>query len=150
MASFNKITLIGNVGNDPISKVVEDKKVAEFNVAINDPIRKEEKPTWYRISVWGPRAEVIMNYVRKGQPIHVEGRLNVRNYLDNEGKERYSLEVVASDFTLLGSRESSGNMPESKPAERTENKVAQPVPNTIDKSFTTPKYEVNDADDLPF
>ena len=110
MASFNKITLIGNVGRDPeVRQLSPDRKVVNFTIAVNEAYTdrsgvRHEKTEWFRVEFWNQRADVIEKYVRKGTQIFVEGRLSVRTYTDKEGKERYSLDVLGSDFTLLGGR----------------------------------------------
>jgi len=107
MASYNKITLVGNVGRDPELKQTPNSKVVDFSVAINEPARGQnpEKTEWYRVSFWDKRAETIAQYVRKGTQILVEGRLSIRTYTDpNTQRERYSLEVLGTDFVLLGAR----------------------------------------------
>ncbi len=115
MASYNKITLIGNVGRDPeIRNISADRKVADISIAVNESYKdangqQQDKTEWFRVSFWNQKADVIEKYVRKGQPIFVEGRLRVRTYTDKEGKERYSLEVQAQDFTLLGNRQDGEN-----------------------------------------
>ncbi len=114
MASYNKITLVGNVGSDPQLKVFEQSKVAEFSVAVNESYndrngQRVEKTDWFRIGVWGQRADVIMNYVKRGAQIMIEGKLTVRTWQDAaSGKERFGLDVRASDFVLLGGPNSDG------------------------------------------
>ncbi len=114
MASYNKITLIGNVGRDPeIKQISADRKVADFSIAITDAYTdrsgvKQEKTEWFKVSFWNQKADIIERYVRKGTQIFVEGKMSVRTYVDKEGKDRYSLEILGSDFTLLGSRDGGG------------------------------------------
>jgi single-strand DNA-binding protein len=107
MASYNKIILVGNVGRDPELRQTPTSKVVDFSIAVNEPARGQqpEKTEWYRITFWDRRAETIAQYVRKGSPIMVEGRLSVRTYLDSSQRERYSLEVSGTDFVLLGARD---------------------------------------------
>lgn len=153
MASYSKIVLIGNVGNDPTLKVIDaNRKVAEFSLAVNETQvsngQRFEKTEWYRISVWNQRADTIVNYVKKGNSIYVEGKLTVRTYTDKEGKERYSLEVLASDFTFLGSK-SDGQAPQG-----TQNQSyatpAQPAP--VVSRDPAPEFVAPPTvdDDLPF
>lgn len=110
MASYNKVTLIGNVGRDPeVKQISADRKVANFSIAVSDAYTdrngvRQEKTEWFKIDFWNQKADIIEKYVRKGTQIFVEGKLSVRTYVDKDGKDRYSLEVLGSDFTLLGSR----------------------------------------------
>lgn len=153
MASYNKITLIGNVGRDPeIKQISADRKVADFSIAVSDAYTdrsgvKQEKTEWFKVNFWNQKADIIEKYVRKGTQIFVEGKLSVRTYVDKDGKDRYSLEVLGSDFTLLGSRDggqpeggNSGGYQASQPA-------AQNITKTPDMAL--PPAGAGD-DDLPF
>ncbi len=108
MASYNRITLIGNVGRDPETRQLSpDRKVVNFSIAVNDAYTdrngvRHEKTEWFRIEFWNQKADIVEKYVRKGTQIFVEGKLSVRTYSDKDGKERYSLDVLGNDFTLLG------------------------------------------------
>jgi single-strand DNA-binding protein len=161
MASFNKITLVGNVGRDPELKQTATSKVVDFSIAINEPARGQqpERTEWYRVSFWDRRAETIAQYVRKGTQIMVEGRLSVRTYTDpNTQRERYSLEVTGTDFVLLGNRPAgeeggapSGGYaaPAARPASPTQTSAPTPVPSM--QSGPPPTFaKGGEEDDLPF
>jgi single-strand DNA-binding protein len=155
MASYNKITLVGNVGNDPQLKIVGDnRKVTELSLAINEKGRngQPDKTEWYRVSLWDSRAEIASNYVRKGNPVLIEGRLSVRTYIDKEGKERYSLEVLASEIVLLGTKEDNqaqGAMAQNAQAPQAQQpSVVKPAPAPIPTPPALAK--VGEEDDLPF
>lgn len=108
MASYARITLIGNVGRDPEMKDFGQNKVAEFSLAVSGKTTGKnagEWTNWYRISCWGKQAEIAQQYVKKGTQIFVEGRLQLREYTKADGTPGTSLEVNASDFQLLGGRE---------------------------------------------
>lgn len=156
MASYNKITLVGNVGNDPQIRIVGDnRKVVDLSIAINERARgnQPEKTEWYRVSFWDAKAEIAANYVRKGNPIYVEGRLSVSTYLDpNTNRDRYRLDVLGTELVLLGSK--ADGDPSAAPARTFENKsqqaqvektdlpVSAPAPSTLAKTA--------EEDDLPF
>ena len=161
MASFNKITLVGNVGRDPELKQTATSKVVDFSIAINEPARGQqpERTEWYRVSFWDRRAETIAQYVRKGTQIMVEGRLSVRTYTDpNTQRERYSLEVTGTDFVLLGTRPAGeeGGAPSggyaaqpSRPAPAPQASSPAPVPSM--PSGPPPTFaKGGEEDDLPF
>jgi len=154
MASYNKITLVGNVGNDPQLKIVGDnRKVTELSLAINEKGRngQPDKTEWYRVSLWDARADIAANYVRKGNPVLIEGRLSVKTFIDREGKERYSLEVLASEIVLLGTKEDSqapGGMAQSSQAPQAQPIAAAPKPAPIPTPPALAK--AGDEDDLPF
>lgn len=109
MASYNKITLVGNVGNDPQIKMVGDnRKVVDISMAINERARgnQPERTEWYRVTFWDAKADIVANYVRKGSQLYVEGRLSVSTYVDpNTNRDRYRLEVTGTELVLLGSRQ---------------------------------------------
>ncbi len=157
MASYNKITLIGNVGRDPeVRQLSPDRKVVNFSIAVNDAYTdrngvKHEKTEWFRIEFWNQRADVVEKYVRKGTQIFVEGKLSVRTYTDKEGKERYSLDVLGSDFTLLATRTEGEATPAapSYQASGSSNYSAQPQPVMKESNPPLPPAGEGD-DDLPF
>ena len=154
MASYNKITIIGNLGRDPeVRSISADRKVADFSVAVTDAYtdksgQRQEKTEWFRVSFWNQKADVVEKYLKKGNPVYVEGRLSVRNYTDKDGKERYSLEVQGTELTLLGGRPSDegGNNYGSSSSQAS---------NTFASSTrqATPPLQTSDdsgGDDLPF
>ena len=107
---MNQINLIGNVGSDPEIKEFGDgdNKVSEFSLATNRRFKKAdgskgEETTWLRCKVWGKRADVIQQYVSKGDKLFVTGRISIRQ--DNEG--RYWTEVIVQEFEFLGSPKGS-------------------------------------------
>lgn len=155
MASYNKITLVGNVGRDPELKQVANNKVVEFSIAINEPARGQqpEKTEWYRVTFWDRRAETIAQYVRKGTQILVEGRLAVRSYQDNTGKDRYSLEVTGTDFVLLGSKadnQEGGGAPGSYQQAAPENSFQRSAAPPAPPAPKPPVAAATEEDDLPF
>jgi single-strand DNA-binding protein len=164
MASFNKITLIGYAAKDPdIRTISADKKVAEISIPINDNYtdrsgQQIERTAWYRVAFWNQKAEVIEKYVKKGSQLHIEGRLTVRTYTDKEGKERFSLDVLAQDFTLLGSRTeggengagNSGGHNSGYSNSNNANNAGSYAPRTATREVTPSLPAGDDADDLPF
>jgi single-strand DNA-binding protein len=106
--SFNKVTLIGNLGCEPQLKYTpQGKAVCEFTVATSQkksgPEAKEET-VWFNITVWDRQAEIARSYLTKGKQVYVEGPMRVEQYIDKSGKPRYSLEVTASHLELIGNR----------------------------------------------
>ncbi len=160
MASFNKITLIGYVAKDPeVRSISADKKVAEVSIPINDNYtdrsgQQIERTAWYRVAFWNQKADVIEKYVKKGTQLHIEGRLTVRNYTDKEGKERYSLDVLAQDFTLLGGRTEGGENGAGNTGgynnSNNANNAGSYAPRTATREVTPSLPAGDDADDLPF
>ncbi len=103
----NKVQLIGNLGQEPeIITLESGKKLAKFSIATNDYYynKQGDKITdtqWHNIVAWGKTADIIENYVNKGQEIAIEGKLTSRSYEDNEGKKRYITEVVCNELLML-------------------------------------------------
>ena len=105
--SFNKITMVGNVGRDPeFRELTDGAKVCNFNVAVNETTREAtgrlNAPTWFRITVWGERATVCARNLRKGSAVYVAGRLKPRQWQDKSGEKRFSLDVKATDVRFFG------------------------------------------------
>ncbi len=102
--SFNKITMVGNVGRDPeLRKLSDGATVCNFSVAVNEPTRgKEETATWFRVTVWGERAIICAHNLKKGSAVYVAGRLKPRQWEDREGERHTSLDVKATDIRFFG------------------------------------------------
>jgi len=104
----NKVQLIGNLGNDPeIITLDSGKKLAKFSLATNESYKdangeKQTKTEWHNLVAWNKNAELIENYVKKGQEIAIEGKLTSRSYKDKEGIKKYITEVVVNELLLLG------------------------------------------------
>jgi single-strand DNA-binding protein len=106
--SFNKITMVGNVGRDPeFRQLTDGATVCNFNVAVNETMRDRTgqsaaSPTWFRITVWGERAAICARNLRKGSAVYVAGRLKPRQWQDKSGEKRLSLDVKATDVRFFG------------------------------------------------
>lgn len=106
-AMKNRVQLIGNVGNDPEIKTLENgKKLAHLNIATNDKYtndkgEKVEQTEWHRVTAWGKTAEIIEKYVVKGKEVAIEGKLTHRSYDDKNGEKRFITEVVVNEILLL-------------------------------------------------
>lgn len=116
MASVNKVILIGNLGRDPETRYTADG-AAITNITIATSNRWKDKASgewkeateWHRVVLFGRQAEVAGEYLKKGRPVYIEGRLQTRKWQDKEtGQDRYATEVVADSMQLLGSREGMG------------------------------------------
>lgn len=114
MASVNKVILLGNLGRDPETRYSPDG-AAITNVSIATTRRykdssgqQQEETEWHRVVFFARLAEIAGEYLRKGRPVYVEGRLKTRKWTDKEGVEKYSTEIIAENMQLLGSREGGG------------------------------------------
>ena len=107
--SFNKIIVIGNLGRDPeLRYTPQGNAVCNFSVATSEKKRDkagemQEATIWFRVTTWGKLAETASKYLTKGRPVYVEGRLRVDEWTDRDGKNRYTLEINASDLHFIGS-----------------------------------------------
>lgn len=115
MASVNKVILIGNLGKDPETRYLPSgDAVTNITVATTESWKdkksgdKQEHTEWHRISFFGRQAEIAGEYLKKGSPVYIEGRIRTRKWQDKEGQDRYSTEIVADRMQLLGGRGSGG------------------------------------------
>ena len=106
--SFNKITIVGNLGKDPeLRYTPQGNAVCNFSVATNEKRRDktgdmQDVTTWFRITLWGKQAENASKYLTKGSPVYIEGRLKLEEWSDRDGKNRFTLDVQATDMQFLG------------------------------------------------
>jgi single-strand DNA-binding protein len=116
--SFNKVIVVGNLGRDPEMRFTsQGTPVCTFSVATNE--RRKDKAgepqdvtTWFRVTVWGKQAETVSKYLTKGRSVYAEGRLHVEEWTDKDGKQRFTLELNASDVRFLdGAQNSSEGIP---------------------------------------
>ncbi len=119
MASVNKVILIGNLGKDPETRYLPSgDAVTNISVATTDTWKdksgeKQEHTEWHRVAFFGKTAEIAGEYLKKGSPVYVEGRIRTRKWQDKEGQDRYSTEIVADRMQLLGGRGGGGGGAES-------------------------------------
>ena len=111
----NKVILIGNLGKDPETRYLPSgEAVTNITLATTESWKdkksgdKQEHTEWHRISFFGRLAEVAGEYLKKGSPCYVEGRIRTRKWQDKEGQDRYTTEVVADRMQLLGGRGGGG------------------------------------------
>ncbi len=112
MASYNKVMLLGNLTRDPEVKYTpKGTAVTELGLAVNrtyttDGGEKREETTFVDITMWGRQAEIAGEYLKKGRPLFVEGRLQLDTWDDKQtGQKRSKLRVVCENFQMLGSRD---------------------------------------------
>lgn len=127
MASLNKVMLIGNLTRDPeLRYIPSGSAVATFTIGVNrfyttQTGEKKEQASFIRIVVWGRRAEVCGEYLSKGNPVFIEGRLQSRDWQTQDGQKRNTVEVVADNvqFLKMGDRQGapSAGKREPPPAE---------------------------------
>ncbi len=157
MASVNKVILIGNLGRDPETRYTADG-AAITNVSIATTRRykdasgqPQEETEWHRVAFFGRLAEIAGEYLRKGRPVYVEGRLRTRKWTDKDGNEKYTTEIVAENMQLLGSREGAGDRGgDFDASEPSASRAGKPFPRqTQDAAKPAPNIADLD-DDIPF
>jgi single-strand DNA-binding protein len=115
MASVNKVIVLGNLGRDPeVRYTPNGNAVCNLRIATTrnwkskDSGEKMEETEWHSVVLYDRQAEIAGEYLKKGRPVYIEGRLKTRKWQDKEGVERYTTEIVADSMQLLGGREGGG------------------------------------------
>ncbi len=116
MASVNKVILIGNCGRDPEIRYLPSGQ-AVANISIATTSRRKDRTSgetvedtqWHRVTFYDRLAEIAGEYVKKGRPIYVEGRLKYGKYTDQAGVEKNTVDIIATEMQLLGGREGMGS-----------------------------------------
>ncbi len=143
MQGVNKVILIGNLGSDPeIRHLPSGSVVATFNIATtesytNSKGEKVKQTEWHRIELWEGLAKIAEQYLRKGNPVYIEGKIRTETWQDKEGNTKSQTKIRGLNMTLLSSR---GPSSESEPAVNTNAGKAQEPPVDITEG----------TDDLPF
>ena len=117
MASVNKVIIVGNLGRDPeVRYSPEGSAICNLSLATTSSWKdkasgeKREETEWHRVVMYNRLAEIAGEYLRKGRPVYIEGRLKTRKWQDKDtGADRYSTEIVADQMQMLGGRDDGGN-----------------------------------------
>ena len=166
--AVNKAILVGNVGKDRETRYLEGgTAVSRFSLATSEVYKNKngERITntdWHNIVVWRGLAEIAEKYVRKGTQLYVEGRIKTRSYTDKDGNTRYTTEIVADNFQMLGKKSdnasssdatessygnSSGSAQET--VQKSNPQVSEPQ-SSAEKTPDSLTDSTGDTDDLPF
>jgi single-strand DNA-binding protein len=115
MASVNKVIIVGNLGKDPeVRYMPSGSAICNITVATSRQWKdktsgeRQEETEWHRVALFDRLAEIAGEYLKKGRPVYIEGRLKTRKYTDKDGVERYTTEIIAAEMQLLGGREGGG------------------------------------------
>ncbi len=149
MASLNKVLLVGNLTHDPeLRRIPSGTAVVTLRLAVNESFKSKtgeavEKAIFLDVDVWDRQAETCQQYLSKGSPVLVEGRLQMDTWDDKEtGQKRSRLKVRAERVQFLsGSRREGGEMRDTAPAS-----AGTPAPST----FAEPLAKPSDEEDIPF
>ena len=153
MASVNKVLLIGHLGKDPeVKYLTSGDAVCNFSIATDESYKnkdgeKVERTEWHRIVAFKRTAEVAGEYLKKGSPVYIEGKLQTRKY-EKDGVDHYTTEIVVDRLQLLGKRDDSER---SEPAAESRGRAA-PTTSRGTPVKTSPKGAADDFDDsdIPF
>jgi single-strand DNA-binding protein len=125
-SSLNKVQLIGNMGRDPEIRYTNDNRpIANLTVATTESWNskdggRQDKTEWHRVVIFGKLAEVVEKYLKKGDKVYFEGKLQTRQWTDKDGQERYTTEIVVDSFggqmVMLGKNGGEGASFDSAPA----------------------------------
>lgn len=148
MASVNKVILMGNCGRDPEVRYLPSGQ-AVANVSIATTSRRKDKSSgeviedtqWHRVTFYERLAEIAGEYLKKGKPVYIEGRLKYGKYTDKDGTEKNTCDIVATEMQLLGGREGEAPAPQQR---QTARHAPRPAPAAGAGGFE------DMADDIPF
>jgi single-strand DNA-binding protein len=147
--SLNKCLIIGNLGRDPEMRYTPSgQAVTQFTVAVNRYYKdqqgeRQEETEWFRVVAWGQQAEFAAEYLRKGNKVFVEGRIQTRQWEGQDGQKRYTTELVANTIQTLERRPRDDAGPA---ADQSPRRVQQPAAEAGGQAAA----DSADFDDLPF
>jgi len=155
MPNLNKVMLIGNLTRDPeIKYTPKGTAVAQIGLAVNrvwsnDAGEKQEETTFVDVELWGRQAEIAGEYLRKGRPVFIEGRLKLDSWDDKQtGQKRNKMKVVGEQLQLLGSREGGSGGASTESGESRTRPAAKATPPPV-RAPADPDLDTAD-DDIPF
>lgn len=160
MPSVNKVILMGNLGRDPEVRFMPNgDAVCNFSIATTDSWKdkageRQEKTEWHNIVMYRRLAEIAGEYLKKGRPVYLEGRLQTRKWQTKEGQDRYTTEIIADSMQMLGGRDSTSGSAGSSQSQGNDNfdqtpqRNAPASPNTSNTNSASSFDEFED--DIPF
>jgi single-strand DNA-binding protein len=158
MASVNKVILIGNLGRDPEVRYADNGSAfANLTLATTRSWKdkasgeRQEETEWHRVTFFDRLAEVAGEYLKKGKPVYVEGRLKTRKYTDKDGIEKYATEVLGDTMQLLGSRdadEGRDEAPAPRAAPARQQQRSAPPPQRQQSRAPAPQRSSSGFDDM--
>jgi len=142
MSSVNKVIILGNVGQDPETRHLENgNQVSHITVATTESWKdkegkKQETTEWHDVELWNGLSKIVDQYVKKGDKIYIEGKIKTDKFTDKDGVERRKTKIKAVDLTLLGAKKQEGSNRSESPA-KTQKEIDEILEN-------------ENMDDLPF
>lgn len=153
MASVNKVIIVGNLGKDPETRYMPNgDAVCNITVATSERWKdkatgeKKELTEWHRVVFYRKLAEIAGQYLKKGSPVYLEGRIRTRKWQDKEGQDRYTTEIEANEMQMLGSREGMSDAPPRESGGASGGSGNRPAPAAQPAGGNLNDFE----DDIPF
>lgn len=162
----NKVVIIGNLGQDPeIKYLLSGDAVANISVATSETWKdkqsgaQQERTEWHRISAFGKLAEIMRDWLHKGSKIYIEGSLRTRKWQAQDGQDRYTTEIIASELQMLDSKPEGHQQPnkyqqehldQSRPQSAPSTQQARPDPQAPQQRQPAPGGYDDFEDDIPF
>ena len=147
--SVNKVILVGRLGRDPeVRYMPNGEAVANFSLATSEQWKdksgaKQEKTEWHNITMYRRLAEIAGDYLKKGQEVYIEGKIQSRKYTGKDGIERVAYDIIASEMKMIGGKG------DSNAGEQVQDTESAPQP--VKREQASPKPQVDDLDDdVPF
>ncbi|QTC00482.1 single-stranded DNA-binding protein [Alcaligenes sp. SORT26] len=160
MASVNKVILVGNLGRDPeVRYSAEGSAICNISIATTSQWKdrtsgeRREETERHRVVFYNRLAEIAGEYLRKGRPVYVEGRLRTRKWTGQDGQERFTTEVIAEQMQMLGGRDGEAQQPNSPLQGQQRNNYADATGRDQQQRQSPPPSSGNLADmddDIPF
>ena len=158
MPSVNKVILMGNLGRDPEVRFMPNgDAVCNFSIATTDSWKdkageRQEKTEWHNIVMYRRLAEIAGEYLKKGRPVYLEGRLQTRKWQTKEGQDRYTTEVIADSMQMLGGRDGAPPAQESQSSSQAEARDEfDQTPSRNNQSGSSNSSSFDEfEDDIPF
>jgi len=149
MGSINKVFILGRIGNEVEKKVTQGgASIVNLSVATSEKYKdkqgeKQEKTTWHKVVLWNNLADLVENFFKKGQQIHVEGKLETKEWTDDQGNKRVTTQIIVKEVTFVdGKEDGGGNQSYSK-------QVNKPVNSDTNKAIKNNNSDLIE-DDIPF
>jgi len=148
MSTFQQVTIVGHLGDDPHIHQFENGIMAQMSIATTENWKdkqtqeKKSRTEWHRVIVNGKRAEVIEKYVKKGDKLLVIGKLRTRKWTDQSGADKYTTEIIVDDFKFMSSKGDGSANPSSGSNNQSQERERHAGDDFLDQN--------EDHDDLPF
>jgi single-strand DNA-binding protein len=157
MPSVNKVILMGNLGRDPEVRFMPNgDAVCNFSIATTDSWKdkageRQEKTEWHNIVMYRRLAEIAGEYLKKGRPVYLEGRLQTRKWQTKEGQDRYTTEIIADSMQMLGGRDGAPSQDSQTSSQPEAKDEFDQTPSRNNQSGSSNSSSFDEfEDDIPF